>query len=292
MRIAVSAASGRLGHAILRKLIEESGTDALIAIARNPARISIPEMNCRQADYQSIEQMSAALEGVDTLIMISAPVASGGDRLALHRNVIAAAKTARVRRVIYTSVIGNGAEAGTLFEDFANINRSTETDLQQSGLEWVIARNGLYLDLDVLQIRGAAKHDGAYRNNAGNARCGYISIAELATAYAALALSPNTHGQSFNLIGTTYTQNDLVEATNRAFGLRVSYVTVSFADNLERLRSVPFIAARGEAVINMLAGCFQCIEKGVFDVPSDYRQVTGREAFSLAEQMTQLHPPE
>ena len=125
----------------------------------------------------------------------------------------------------------------------------------------------------------------------GEARCGYISIAELAVAYATLALAPEIRNTSFNLIGPTYTQSELVEATNEAFDLQVRYKKISFAENLERLRSIPFIAARGEAVINMLAGCFQCIELGVFDVASDFEQVTGRETLPLAQQMQYLIKP-
>jgi NAD(P)H dehydrogenase (quinone) len=288
MSIAVSAASGRLGHAILRELVKRGVGDQLVAIARDPARMSVPGIICRKGDYNSVEQMSEALHDAHTLIMISAPVAGGGNRLAMHRNVVAAAKSAGVSRILYTSVISNGRESGTLFEDFASINQQTEIEIKESGLDWVIARNGLYLDLDVAQIRATADHGGVYSNNAGAARCGYISIAELANAYATLATSTEINNTSLNLIGTTYTQSDLVEAANEVFDLDVGYKAISFAENLERLRAIPFIAARGEAVINMLAGCFQCIELGVFDVPSEFFQVVGREPLTLAEQMQHL----
>jgi len=164
MKIAVSAASGRLGHAIISELITITEIENIVAIVRDPAKLKIGQIETRVADYQSLEEMDAALQGIDTLIIISAPVAEGGDRLQLHRNVINAAVSAGVGKLIYTSLISNGGEASTLFSDFASINRRTEEYVKGSGLKWIIARNGLYLDLDVVQIRAAADADGLSQN--------------------------------------------------------------------------------------------------------------------------------
>jgi NAD(P)H dehydrogenase (quinone) len=286
--IAVTAASGRLAQAVLRALKTNNAAANLIAVARDPVRVNSDEVEVREGDYESTEQMTAAFRGVDTVIMISAPVAGGGDRLQLHKNVIAAAVNAQVREIIYTSIIGNGCESGTLFADFADVNHATEEAVQASGLKWVIARNGLYLDLDLLQIRAASMSGGIYTNSAGAGRCGYISIAELGNALACLAKSDHCNGQVLNLIGATYSQADLVAAVNRVFGLQVQYLPITHEQNIDRLRAIEFIAARGEAVINMLAGCFQCIANNVFDVGSDYRTAAGREPLSLEQQMRSL----
>jgi len=289
-KIAVTAASGRLGHAILGALLDATDPAAgqVVAIARDPSRVNVAGIATRQGDYSSIEQMTAALAGIDTAVLISAPVAGGGDRLQLHSNAITAAVQAGVRKIIYTSVISNGAEAGTLFADFARVNRATETAVQSSGLEWIIGRNGLYLDLDVVQMRAAAHAGGIYRNSGGTGRCGYIAIAELGYAYARLALSEHCNGRCLSLIGPTYTQAELVSAVNGACQLEVRYAPISHADNLARLQSIDMLASRGEEVINMLAGCFQCIAAGVFDVPSEYEVAAGREPRSLQQQLREL----
>jgi len=286
--IAVTAASGRLAQAVIHALRTKDGNADVVAIARNPASHALDGIESRAGDYGSVEQMTAAFEGIDTVVMISAPVAEGGDRLQLHDNVIAAASNAQVRKIIYTSIIGNGGEAATLFADFAAVNRATEAALQASGLQWVIARNGLYLDLDLLQIKAAAEGSSIYSNSGGTGRCGYISIAELGYALACLATSDHCNGRTLNLIGQCYTQAALVEAANRVFSLSVEYVPVTHEQNIERLRSIEFIAARGEAVISMLAGCFECIAENVFDVPSDFIAATGRQPLSLELQMKSL----
>src|SRR5262245_30033746 len=141
MNIAVTAASGRLGKSVLGYL---AAVDP-VAVVRDPARAALDGIQVRAGDYASVESMTGALSGIDTVVMISAPVKIDSDRVALHRNVIAAARAAHVRRVIYTSVIGGGGEEDTLFYPTQKVNRQAEADLAASGLAWTVLRNGLYL---------------------------------------------------------------------------------------------------------------------------------------------------
>ena len=280
--IAVTAASGRLGHAILRSLTGAGYRP--VAVVRDPSRLHVSGCEIRRADYADGASMGRALEGTDTVIIVSAPVAGGGDRLTLHRNAVSVAVQAGVRKIIYTSIVSNGRESGTLFADFARVNAASEMLVRDSGCEWTIARNSLYLDLDLAQIRAAAT-GGVYSNGAGDGRCGYISIAELGFALATLARTEHCTGRSVNLSGPPVTQAELVDAANRVFGTAIRYVPCSSDEDIARLRAIPMIASRGPDVINMLAGCFQCIRNGNFEVPSDFPIVTGRDAMALEQQM-------
>jgi NAD(P)H dehydrogenase (quinone) len=187
MKVAVTAASGRLGHAIIKYLRAEIGAENIVAVVRSPDKVRWPDVDTRRGDYHSIDEMTAAFAGIDTVIMISAPVVIGTDRVSLHRNVIESAKRSGVRKMLYTSVIGNGKEEGTMFFATQQVNRQAEYDLQASGLEWIVARNALYLELDLNHIRRAGE-TGVYQNNAADGRCGYLTIDELAYATAKLAI--------------------------------------------------------------------------------------------------------
>ena len=284
MKVAVTAASGRLGHAILKKLADKLGPEQVIGVARSPERIEIPDIEKRSGDYQSIEELTEAFRDVDTAIMISAPVTPGTDRVVMHRNVIQAAKQAGVRKLIYTSVIGNGDEAGTNFFATQQVNRQAEQDLEESGLDWIVGRNGLYLELDLAHII-RADAAGVYGNNGGSGRCGYITIDELACAFTELANSDRCNGQVLNLVGENRTQAELIELANEVFGINVEYRPITVEQCVDKFMADETIAARGEEVARMLAGCFQCIEKGAFDVPSDFERAAGRPAKSTREQM-------
>ena len=286
-RVAVTAASGRLGHAILPELVAATGAENVVAIARDPARVDVPGIDKRSAAYESVDDMAAALAGIDTVIMISAPVKIGTDRVGLHRNVIGAAQRAGVRKLIFTSVVGDDVDEGALFYPSQRINRDTETLLQQSGLEWVIARNGLYLDLDLRSIR-AANETGVYRTNGGDGRCGYITIAELGHALAQLAVRDDCNGQIVNLTGDNLTQSEIVALANEIFGLNVRYEAITAQQCVDKFMAIPEYADRGIDVANMLAGCFECMIEGKFDVPSDYERAAGRPVKSTREQMLDL----
>ena len=82
MRIAVTAASGRLGHALLRELPQQAAVTDVVAIARDPARVRTTGIEKRAGDYRSADDMRDALRGIDTVVLISAPVAGGAERQA------------------------------------------------------------------------------------------------------------------------------------------------------------------------------------------------------------------
>jgi len=283
----VTAASGRLGHAIINALSDEMDPGDIVGIARSPEKINCPDIEKRSGDYHSIDDCTEALRGIDTVIMISAPVTPGTDRVVMHRNVIEAAKRAAVRKILFTSVIGNGEEEGTLFFATQNINRQAEEDVKNSGLQWIIGRNGLYIELDLGHIL-RADQGGVYQNNGATGRCGYISIGELGFAFARLATSDQCNGQILNLTGENRTQAELVDLANQVFGMNVEYQSITDEENIERFMADEKIAARGEEVARMLTGCFQCVRKGAFDVESDFARATGRPAQSTLQQMEEF----
>jgi NAD(P)H dehydrogenase (quinone) len=70
IKIAVTAASGRLAQAVLHALKTSGATVNLIAVARDPVRVNSDEVEVREGNYESTEQMTAAFRGIDTVVMI------------------------------------------------------------------------------------------------------------------------------------------------------------------------------------------------------------------------------
>lgn len=98
--IAVTAASGRLGRAILRELAAQFPDLPRVAVLRDPAKLAgLAGVELRRGDYQDPEALSTALQGVTAMVLVSAPAIGGSDRIRLHRNVIEAARRAGVGRV-------------------------------------------------------------------------------------------------------------------------------------------------------------------------------------------------
>jgi NAD(P)H dehydrogenase (quinone) len=286
MKVAVSAASGGLGTKTLKYLVENVGAENVVAVARSPERVGVEGIEKRSGDYLSTAELTEAFTNIDSLVMISAPVGDW-DRNLMHRNVIEAAKNAGVKKLVYTSVVGNGQEEDTWFWPTQQDNRQTEVDVEESGLDWIIARNGLYLEKDVENMV-RSKDVGVYRNIAGDGKCGYITVDELAYATAKLAIDDRANGQVFNLCGECLTQAQLVELANDVFGMDLSYETISDEESIAVLMKHPGIAARGEHVAKMLTGCFQALRAGAFDMPSDFERAAGRPVKSTLQMMREL----
>jgi len=271
-KIAVTATSGGLGKLVVQRLGEFTDKANIVAVARDPAKCIdesvFKDIEVRAGDYANPSQLTEAFSGIDVVVFISSP-AGPDNREELHKNVVAAAKTAGVRKIIYSSVIGNGDEMNTLYAPMAAINRQAEDDIKQSGMEWIAARNGLYLEFDVAHILNAAE-EGVFRNNGGDGYCCYITRNEIALAYAVLATSDRCNNRVLNIVGDAYKQSELVEIVNAQAETDVNYEAISDEECLAKITPV-----RGEVVAAMLTGCYQAIRAGAFDVPSDYEEIVG-----------------
>lgn len=287
--IAVTAASGRLGRATLRELATQFPDRPRVAVARDPAKLEgLAGVEVRRGDYADVESMVAALQGVAAMVLVSAPAIGGSDRVVLHRNAIEAARRAGVRRVVYTSVIGNGTELQTGFAPTQRVNRQTEADLAASGLEWIVARNGFYLDIDVGHMLKANER-GWYESSSGDGRCGYISIAELAFATAQLVAGSRPAGRIYNLVGESISVPDLTRLANEVFGLHVECRLISDEEKLAGARRDLRILARGgEEIAQMFTGLMQGQRLGAFDVPSDFAAAAGRPCPSMRRMLEDL----
>jgi len=267
MTIAVSAVSGQLGAAIIRALrLRNSGRD-LIGLARNPDKVQIDCLDVRAGEYTDRDSFARVLGGVDTLVMVSLNTPPDV-RTDQHRTALVAAKEAGVRRVVYTSV--QGAEEGTAFSPVIQSNRQTEADIRDLGFEWTVGRNGIYIEPDVGYIESYVSA-GEIANSAGDGVCGYTTRAELAVAYANIALDDSHNGQTYDLHGAPLTQAQLAAYLNDAFDTDLVYRPMS----IEAYRA-DRTAELGEMMGTIIAGIYEGIRSGVFDRQSDFEAAAGR----------------
>lgn len=267
MTIAVTAVSGHLGREIAQKLIGIPGGAKVIGLARTPEKAQGLGIEIRPGDYSRPDQLKTSLSGVDTLLLVSG-IDAPDKRIQQHRNVIDAARSAGVSKIVYTSV--QGPETGTGFSPVVQSNRQTEADIRSSGLDWAIGRNGIYIEPDVEYIN-SYKTRGEIANSAGDGKCGYTTRSELAHAYASLLTRPDHDGQTVNLNGTPMTQAQLANHLNSTFGTELVYRAMSSAEY-----AADRIAELGPFFGEIIAGIYDGIRLGAYDNPSDFEAVTGR----------------
>ena len=268
MKIAVTAASGKLGAAIIKAVVELESKENVIGLARTPEKAKNLGVEVRPGDYTDKEALERSLRGVDTLLLVS-----GNDdpdkRIDQHRNVIQAAVNSGVKKIVYTSV--QGAEEDTAFSPVIQSNRQTEQDIKDSGLDWVIGRNGIYIEPDIDYI-DTYKQQGGIINSAGDGKCGYTSRSELAYAYGKMLTEDQHNSKTYNLHGESLTQYQLADYLNSSFGTALKYIPMTVeAYREDRIQEL------GEFMGTIIAGIYEGIRQGKSDNTSHYSEAAGRE---------------
>lgn len=272
-KIAVTAASGKLGGAIVQAVVEIVGKENVIGLARTPSKAESLGVEVRLGDYTLRDELRKSLSGVNALLLVSG-MDTPDKRIEQHRNVIEAAKDAGVKKIVYTSI--QGAEEGTAFSPVVQSNRKTEEDVRNSGLAWAIGRNGIYIEPDVEYIE-TYKERGEIANCAGDAKCAYTTRPELAYAYVCMLTDPKHDGQTYNLHGTAITQQQLTEYLSRAFGTDLKYRVMSVEEYREDR-----IAELGEFLGSVISGIYEGIRNGASNNESHFVQAAGRDHQSWA----------
>ncbi len=267
-RIAITAASGQLGSEIVKAVTQVVGNDRVIGLARTPKNAQSLGIEVRPGDYNASNDLESSLRGVDTLLLVSG-MDDPQKRIGQHRNVIAAAKNAGVGKIVYTSI--QGAEDKFAFAPIVQSNRQTEEDIRNSGLQWVIGRNGIYIEPDIESIESYRQH-GEIANCAEDGKCGYTTRPELAYAYAQMLTKPRHNGHIYNLHGESITQQQLAEYLNATFGTDLTYRAVS----IEEFRQ-DRVAELGEFLGTVIAGIYEGIRNGAADNESHYSLAAGRD---------------
>lgn len=271
MKIAVTAATGHLGALIVDAAVAMVGRESVVAIARSPSKAKALGVEVRKGDYNDGVQLEEALSGIDAVLLVSGKDAPE-KRIEQHRNVIGAAVTTGVKKIVYSSV--QGADEGNSFSPIVQSNRKTEEDIKSCGLDWAIGRNGIYIEPDVEYIE-TYKKDGAIRNCAGDGKCGYTTRPELGYAYARMITEDKHNGHTYNLHGEAITQYELADYLNSAFGTDLAYTPLT-VDEYREDRT----AELGEFMGTIIAGIYQGVRDGESNNPSHYSEAAGREHVS------------
>jgi NAD(P)H dehydrogenase (quinone) len=224
---AVTGASGQLGRLAVAALVARVGAAAVVAIVRDPGKAAglFPVgVAVRQGDYDQPQELAAAFAGVERLLLISSNAI--GQRLAQHRNAIAAARQAGVARIAYTSVLRADISPLGLAEE----HRQTETALAESGLPHSLLRNGWYTENYAASIPPALAH-GAFIGSARDGRIASAARIDYAEAAAVALIGDQAPRVVHELAGdASYSLAEFAAELSRQAGKTVPYVDMPEAD--------------------------------------------------------------
>lgn len=238
--IAVTGASGQLGRLVIAGLLERVAPETIVALVRDPAKLAdlaAQGVVVRAFDYNHAETLASALVGVERLLLISS--SEIGQRVAQHQAVIAAAKTAGVGFIAYTSLL----HADTNPLNLAVEHRATELALAESGVPHALLRNGWYTENYAQSAPMAVAH-GAVLGSAGTGRISGAARADYAAAAVAVLTADAAKPAIYELAGDeAFTLADLAAALSDLSGKPVAYQDLPEADYRAALEGVGLPAA-------------------------------------------------
>jgi NAD(P)H dehydrogenase (quinone) len=141
--IIVSGANGKLGRAIVERLLDRVEPERIGVCVRDAGKaegLAERGVRVRQGDFADASSLEYAFEGASRVLVVSVD-ATGEKALRLHETAISAAAKAGAGRVVYTSHMGsNPASPFPPMPDHAAV----EAVLRESGIPFTSLRNGFY----------------------------------------------------------------------------------------------------------------------------------------------------
>jgi len=275
--IAITGATGQLGQLVIEQLLKTVPASQLVAIVRNPAKadaLSQQGVTVRQADYTDQAAFTAALAGVDKLLLISS--SEVGQRAPQHQNVINAAKAAGVKFIAYTSLLH--ADTSPLRLHVEHVD--TEKALAASGIPYALLRNGWYTENYLASAPPALEH-GVFIGSADEGKIASATRADYAAAAARVISEEGHAGKVYELAGDqAWTLGDLAAELSRQSGKNVVYQNLSEADFAAALKGVGLPAGLADMLADSDVGASK---GGLFDDSHTLRALLGRPTTPLAE---------
>jgi NAD(P)H dehydrogenase (quinone) len=275
--IIVTGATGQLGRLVIASLLKTVPAAQIVAAVRDVAKgadLAALGVQVRRADYSDPASLDAAFAGAGKVLLISS--SELGQRVAQHRNVIAAAVRAKAGLLAYTSVLHADTSALGLAEE----HRQTEAAVRASGLNYSLLRNGWYVE-NYTGGLGAALAHGALAGGAGEGRISAAARADYADAAAAVLASTQAVEQVYELAGdTAFTLGDLAAELSRQSGKDIPFHNLPQQDYRDMLLGFGLPAPLAELIADSDA---QAAMGALYDGSGTLGKLIGRPTISLAD---------
>jgi NAD(P)H dehydrogenase (quinone) len=276
--IALTGVTGQVGGRVAR-LLAERGVP-LRLIVRDASRApQLPGAEVAVAsDYGATNEMKRAIEGADTLFLVSGR--ESPSRIEQHFSAVDAALAAGVERIVYQSFLG--ASPDSTFT-LVRHHWATEEHIRAAGVRYTFPRMSMFLDF----LPSMVSPDGVIAGPAGDGHFAPVLRADVADVAAAVLAGGEYDGQTFDVTG----RERLTMAEAAAQMAELSGKRIVFRDETidEAYESRSGFGAPADEVEGWVTS-YTAIAEGELDVVSDsVKRVAGHEPVTLAE-FVREHP--
>lgn len=286
--ILVTGATGHFGnatiHFLLEKGIKASQISALVRNKESMNEMQEKGVNLFKGDYDNYDSLVKAFAGVDKLLFVS-----GSDifkRLSQHQNVINAAKEAGVKHIIYTSFQRRSESETSPLWVVAQSHIQTEKWLKESGIDYTILKNNLYMDFLPGFIGEKVVENGVIYVPAESGKVSAVLRSEMAEAAANILTTSGHIGKEYNFTNVeAVSYQEIAKIISNVVGKPINYLSPSVEDYRKTLTSygVPV------EIVDIFSSFALAQAQGELDVVStDLEKLLGRRPLSVENFLVNL----
>jgi NAD(P)H dehydrogenase (quinone) len=282
--ILVTGATGHLGTAVIEQLLKKTSANKIAALVRDESKASdLWEKGVKicLGNYDDVDSLDEAMLGIEKVLLIAGT--DEENRIRQHQNVVNAAKNSGVKFIGYTS--RNLKDRKTLVNKLMEGHFQTEDYIIESGLNYAIFRNVLYMDTIPQFVGGEKVFETGINLPAGEGKVSYALRSEMGEAIANVLLEDDEN-KIYQFTGNEqYSFDDVAAALTELSGKTVNYTPVekSKFESQMKERGTP------EAVIQKVVGFITDIKNGQEDeVTFDLENQLGRKPATLTEGLKTL----
>lgn len=225
--ILVTGATGGLGRATIDSLVKKIPAKEIIALVRDSekaADLIEKGVVIKEGDYLDYNSLVAAFQGVEKVILISAPTFT--DRITQQTNVINAAKEAGVSHLIYTG-IQRKKDDSWIVPMVTESDKITEQLLIESGVDYTIVLNNIYADVIPFFIGNPATISEV-KYPSGDAKISFVAREDFGEALANLVIQSGHENKIYTLSNSeSWSFADIAAILTEISGRKIDFINVS-----------------------------------------------------------------
>ncbi|MCD0472622.1 SDR family oxidoreductase [Flavobacterium sp. JAS] len=230
--ILVTGATGQFGSKVIEHLLKKgvcpTGISVLVRDSDKAISLKQKGVHIKEGDYTDHDSMVKAFRGVDKLLLVSSNNREAIENRTLHhKNVIEAAKEAKVNHIVYTSFVRKPGYEDSAIADFQNSHVESENYLKESGIDYTILQNAIYAEMILAFVGDKVAETENILFPAGEGKASWVLREELAEAAAHVLTTEDHKNKTYSLTNSeSIGFNTIAQNISEVLNKKVKYTSL------------------------------------------------------------------